>query len=104
MSVDARTLRVLSDALAGHPDSPDTLLPWVEAHRLIRRLLIERDEGWQGGHDVEAAGLHWRLRLMYGELGGYPFGDAAGARYYHGYDLCQAARLLGQHLPQSSPW
>lgn len=95
MPVDAIILRVLSDALADHPDSPDTLLPWGEADALICLLLVERDEGWQTSHDVEAAGLHWRLRLMYGEIGGYPFGDATGGRYYHGYDLCQAARRLG---------
>jgi hypothetical protein len=97
MTTDTRTVRALGDVLADHPDHPDTLLPWVAAHELICRLLAERDEGWQPEHVDEAAGLHWRLRLMYGELGGYPFDDAAGVRYYHGYDLCQAARRLGQH-------
>jgi len=99
MTTDTRTLRALGDALADEPDSPDRLLPWVEAHWLIRRLLVERDEGARLDHAGEAAALHWRLRLMYGELGGYPFGDAAGVRYYHGYDLCQAARQLGQNPP-----
>ncbi len=99
MTMHTFTMRALADVLADHPDSPDTLLPWVTAHELIYRLLAERDEGWQPGHADEAAGLHWRLRLVYGDLGGYAFGDAAGARYYHGYDLCQAARLLGQHHP-----
>ncbi len=91
------TMRALGDVLADHPDSPDTLLPWIETHALIGRLLIERDEGWQPGHADEAAGVHWRLRLMYGELGGYSFGDNGTGWSYHGYDLCQAARQLGRH-------
>lgn len=97
MTTDMLTMRALADVLVDHPDSPDTLLPWVDAHGLIRRLLIERDEGRQAGHDAEAASLHWRLRLVYGELGGYAFGDNDAGWYYHGYDLCQAARQLGQH-------
>jgi len=97
--MDTLTMCALGDVLADHPDNPDTLLPWIETHELICRLLAERDEDWQPGHADEAAGLHWRLRLMYGELGGYPFGDAAGMCYYHGYDLCQAARQLEQHRP-----
>jgi len=69
------------------------LLPAVEAHALIHWLLIQRDEGYQPGHDDEAAHLHWRLRLAYGELGGYLFADTR-RWYYDGPTLCLAARWL----------
>ncbi len=94
MAIDSTPLRALGDALAWEQDTPDSLLPTVDAHRLIRNVLVERDEGYQSAHIAEAADLHWRLRLLYGELGGYRFGDNARGWYYEGPTLCRAARWL----------
>ncbi len=86
-------LRALCDALAQEPDGPEVLLPAAEAHTLIRWLLIQRGKGYYPGHEDEAAHLHWRLRLAYGELGGYICVDGA-CSYYDGPTLCLAARWL----------
>jgi hypothetical protein len=94
MAIDGTALRALGDALAWEDDNPDNLLPTDAAHALIRSLLVERDERDQIGHIDEAAAVHWRLRLLYGEISGYRFGDNTQGWYYAGPTLCRAARWL----------
>ncbi len=86
-------LRALGDARSLEPAGPEVLLPAVEAHGLIRWLLVQRDEGYYPGHEGEAAYLHGRLWLVYSELGGYTFVDGT-CSYYDGPTLCLAARWL----------
>lgn len=93
MSNCAATLHALTALLSDEPGSPDVLLDVSTVQVMIHLLLVRRDKGRRRAHQTEAAHLHRRLRVVYGELGGYPFRDG-DTTYYDGPTLYEAARWL----------